>query len=108
MSAPVPRSAARARARPPYGEHGALDDRTLRIADLDALAGHPPPSAIFEALQRVDELIRNRLTAENSDYPAQGRLYPPRRGVLPRKTSKIEIHGHHGFALVFVKRCSTK
>jgi hypothetical protein len=57
-------------------------------------------AAIFEALERIDELVRNRLTAENSDYPAQGRLDPPRRGMPPRlpslnvATNPLEIKMH--------------
>ena len=40
-------------------------------------------AAIFEALERVDELPRHRLTAENSNNPAQGRLSPsPHRHIL--------------------------
>ena len=33
-------------------------------------------AAIFEALERIDELPRDRLTAENSNNPAQSGLYP--------------------------------
>ena len=33
-------------------------------------------AAVFEALERIDELARDRLTAENSNDPAQSGLYP--------------------------------
>ena len=33
-------------------------------------------AAIFQPLERVDELARYRFTAENADNPAQGRLFP--------------------------------
>ena len=39
-------------------------------------------AAVFEALERIDELARHRLTAENSDNPAQVAL-PPRRTAAP-------------------------
>ena len=54
-------------------------------------------AAIFEALERIDELPRHRLTAENSDNPAQGRLTPspPPDAILYAPAAgfrKIKMH----------------
>ena len=55
-------------------------------------------AAIFQALQRIDELARDRLTPENSNDPAQSGLYPlaatGARSLLSAAARSAEIKMH--------------